>query len=77
MRMCHFRANEQFISLLALCIVQNFKKFLQQIQSYKDVPFLGPNCSIASPPPKKIIFVWKINNIILIYLLAPFIVQNF
>ena len=27
-------------------IVQNLKKFLQQIQSYEDVPFLGPKWSI-------------------------------
>ena len=32
-----------FISLLALFIGQNLKKkFLQQIQSYEDAPFLGP-----------------------------------
>ena len=31
-----------FIYLLALFIVQNLKKFLRQIQSYEDVPFLGP-----------------------------------
>ena len=31
-----------FIYLLGLSIVQNLKKFLQQIQSHKDVPFLGP-----------------------------------
>ena len=89
MRMCHFRAQntpicpEQnilvqtiiitFIYLLALFIVQNLKKFLQQIQSYEDAPFLGPKWSIC---PKQIFF-WKIINIILIYLLAPFIVQNF
>ena len=81
--MCHFRAQNgpfvlnknflvqtiiiTFIYLLALFIVQNLKKFLQQIQSYEDVPFLDP----------KQIFFWKIINIILIYLLAPFIVQNF
>ena len=50
------------IYLLYLFTVQNLKKFLQQIQSYEDAPFL---------------FFWKIINIILIYLLAPFIVQNF
>ena len=64
--MCHFRAqndpfdlNKNFLVqtiiitfnyLLALFIVQNLKKFLQQIQSYEDVPFLGPNWSICSPP---------------------------
>ena len=89
MRMCHFRAQNgpfvlnkiflvqtiiiTFIYLLALFIVQNLKKFLQQIQSYEDAPFLGPKWSIC---PKQIFF-WKIINIILIYLLAPFIVQNF
>ena len=46
---------------------------LQQILSYEDVPFLGPKWSIC---PKQIFF-WKIINIILIYLLAPFIGQNF
>ena len=36
-----------FIYLLALFIVQNLKKFLQQIQSYEDAPFLGPKWSIC------------------------------
>ena len=88
--MCHFRAQDDpfvlnkiflvqtiiitFIYLLALFIVQNLKKFLQQIQSYEDAPFLGPNWSIC---PKQFFFFWKIINIVLIYLLAPFIVQNF
>ena len=62
-----------FIYLLALFTVQNLKKFLQQIQSYEDAPFLGPKWSIC---PKQI-FLKKIINIILIYLLVPFIVQNF
>ena len=35
-----------FIYLLALLTVQNLKKFLQQIQSYEDVPFLGSKWSI-------------------------------
>ena len=89
MRMCHFWIENcpfvlnkiflvqtiiiTFIYLLALFIVQNLKKFLQQIQSYEDAPFLGPKWS--SCPKQK--FFWKIINIILIYLLAPFIVQNF
>ena len=47
-------------------------KFLQWIQSYEDTPFLRPKCSIC---PKQKCF-WKINKIILIYLLAPCIVQN-
>ena len=78
--MCHFRAQNgpfvmnkifiitsiiTFIYLLPLFIVQSLKKLLQQIQSYDDVPFLGPKWSI-----------WKI-NIILIYLSAPFIAQNY
>ena len=57
-----------------LFIVQILKKFLQRIHSYEDAPFLGPKWYIC-PPPK--IFLWKIINIILIYLLAPFIGQNF
>ena len=63
MTICHFQAqNDQFvlnkfllvqtiiitfIYLLALFIVQNLKKFLQQIQSYEDAPFLGPKWSIC------------------------------
>ena len=62
-----------FIYPLALFIMQNLKKFLQRIQSYEDVPFLGPNWSIC---PKQN-FLGKIINIILIYLLAHFIVRNF
>ena len=76
MRMCNFRTQNgpfalnkislvqtiiiTFVYLLALFIVQNFKIFLRQIQSYEDAS----------------IFFWKIINIILIYLLALFIVQN-
>ena len=61
--MCHFLAQNgpfvlnknflvqiiiiTFIYLLALFIVQNLKKFLQRIQSYEDVPFLGPKWSIC------------------------------
>ena len=61
-----------FIYLLALFIVQNLKKFLQQIQHYDDAWFLGPKWSIC---PKQIFFL-KIITIIPIYLLASFIVQN-
>ena len=43
-----------FIYLLALFIVQNLKKFLQQTQSYEDVPFLGPKWSIC---PKQKFFL--------------------
>ena len=78
--MCHFRAQIgpfvlnkifiitiiiTFIYLMALFILQSLKKFFQRIQSYEDVPFLGPKWSI-----------WKI-IIILIYLSAPFITQNY
>ena len=61
MRMCHFRAQNgpfalnkiflvqtiinTFIYLLTLLTVQNFKKNLQQTQSYEDAPFLGPKWS--------------------------------
>ena len=80
-KMAHFCMNKLFlvqtiiitlIYLLGLFIVQNFKKFLQHIQSYEDAPFLGQKWSIC---PEKIFL--KIINIILIYLLVPFIVQNF
>ena len=89
MRMCHFWAQngsftpkicsekEILISLSSTYWLLSFckilKKFLEPIQSYEDVPFLGPKWSIC---PKQIFF-WKIINITLIYLLAPFIVQNF
>ena len=55
----------------SLCKI--LKKFLQGIQSYKDALFLGPKWFIC---PKQIFFLKKI-NIIFIYLLAPFILQNF
>ena len=58
MRMCHFRVQngpfvlnkmllEQtiiitFTYLLAFFVVQKLKNFLQRIQSYEDVSFLGP-----------------------------------
>ena len=53
---------------------KSFKKFLQQIQSYEDVPFLGPKWSIS--PNLFFFFFEKMINIIFIYLLAPFNVQN-
>ena len=77
MRMCHFRTQNGpfvlniFFFLLALFIVENLNKFLQQIQSYEDVLLFGPKRSIF---PQN--FFWKIVKIILIYLLGPFIVQN-
>ena len=61
-----------FIYLLAIFTVQNFKKFLQRIQSYEDVPIFGTKWSIC---PKQNFF-WKIINIILNYPLASFIVRN-
>ena len=89
MRVSHFRAQNgtfvmnnfflvetiiiTFIYLLALFIVQNFKKFSQWLQSYEDAPFLDPKWSIC---PKQTFFR-KIINTILICLLAPFIVQHF
>ena len=88
MRMYHFRAQNgpfvmnkfflvqaiiiTFIYLLGLFIEQNFKKILQQIQSYEDAPLLSPKWSIC---PKQIFFL-KIIKIILIHLLATFIGQN-
>ena len=43
-----------FIYLLALFLVQNFKKFLQRIQSHEDAPFWGPKWSIC---PKQNFFL--------------------
>ena len=57
-----------FIYLLALFIVQNFKKILQRIQSYGDVPFLGPKWFIC---PKQTFFR-KIINIIFNLPISPF-----
>ena len=37
-----------FIYLLALFIVQNLKKFFQQIKSYENAQFLGPKWSISA-----------------------------
>ena len=70
MRMCHLRVQNgpfvlskiflvqtiiiTFMCLLAFLIVQNFKKFLQRIQSYEDELFLGPKLSIL--PQTNILF---------------------
>ena len=62
-----------FIYLLALFIVQNLKKFLQQIQSYEVCHFWAQNGPFA---PNKNFFL-KIIKITLIHLLAPFTLQNF
>ena len=53
---------------LSLC-----KKFLEPIQSYQDMPFLGQKCHIC---PEIFFFVQTV-IITFIYLLALFIVQNF
>ena len=53
--------------------VQNFKKFLEGIQSYKHVPFLSPKWSICFKQE----FFERIIQIMFIYLLALFIVENF
>ena len=58
--------------LLALFILQNFKKFLGPIQSYEDVPFVGPKWPICQEQ------FFGVQTIIItfIYLLALFIVQH-
>ena len=64
-----------FIYLLALLIVQkNFKKSysrsrVMRMHHFWDAPFFHL--------PQFFFFFWKVINIIFIYLLAPFIVQNF
>ena len=86
MRMCHFWAHLSwtkcfwykpllllsFLCLLALFIdtVQNLKKSYSGSRNYEDENFWTQKGPFAP------IYFWKINNIILIYLLAPFIVQN-
>ena len=52
-----------------------FKKFFLRIQSYEDAPFLGPKWSIC--PNLFFLGGGGVIKITLIYLLAPFIVQNF
>ena len=49
--------------------MQNKKYTWEEIQSYKGVPFLGQNDQVSR---NKFFFL----NIISMYLLAPFIVQN-
>ena len=39
--------NKIFMYLLASFILQNFKKLLELIQSYDDIPFLGPKWPIC------------------------------
>ena len=59
--------------LLAPFILENLKKILRADKSYEDAPFLSPKWCIC---PKQNFF-WKTIKIILIYLLALSIVQNF
>ena len=68
-----------FIYLLALFIVQNLKKILTADPELWGCTIFGPKM-VHFPKWEfflKTFFFWKIINIILIYLLAPFIVQNF
>ena len=60
------------MNLSAPFILQNFKKFLEPIQSYEDVPFSSPKWAIC---PEQFFLVQTI-IITFIYLLALFIVQN-
>ena len=87
--MCHFQnENSPFVMsnfflvqtiiitsiyLLALFTLQNLKKFLHQIQSYEDAPFLGPLWSIFA---SNNFFLGKIINITLIYI-CPFHCEKF
>ena len=45
--------NQIFMYLIAPFILQNFKNFLEPIQSYEDVPFSGPKRPIC---PEQIFF---------------------
>ena len=49
--------NKIFMYLSAPFILQNFKKFLEPIHSYEDVPFLNPKWSIC---PEKFFLVQTI-----------------
>ena len=84
MRMCHFRPqngpsvlNNFFFGINHYYYFHlpigpfHYEKFKKILTADPD-PFLGPKWSIWSKQ-----FFWKIINIILIYLLFPFIVQNF
>ena len=65
--------NVIFMYLLAPLFMQNFKKLLEWIQRYDDVPFSGQNGPFALNE----IFFWKSITISSMYLLVPSIVQNF
>ena len=64
--------NKTFMYLLAPFTLQTFKRFLEPIQGYEDVPFSGPKWPIC---PEQNFLVQTI-IITFIYLLALFIVQN-
>ena len=57
--------------------MQNLQKFLEQIQSYEMHHFCASNWVQDGPFALNKNFLEKTINIIFIYLLAPFIVQNF
>ena len=65
--------------VLVTFIVQNFKKILRA-RAMRMCYFWAQNCPFVLNKiylVQTIIMFWKIINTILIYLLAPFIVQNF
>ena len=66
--------NVNFIYLLALFLVQKFKKILRENPDLWGCAIFG---SKMDHLPQTRIFLEKILNIIFIYLLAPFIVHNF
>ena len=74
-QMNFFLKNKQWnchVHLLAPFIMQNLKKVLGLIQSYENVPFLGPKWPICHGQ----IFLVQTIIITFIYLLALFIAQN-
>ena len=64
--------NEIFMLLLALSFCKILKKFLELIQSYENVPFSGPKMANLSW-----VFLAQTIIITFIYLLVPFILENF
>ena len=65
-----------YIHLLALFIVQNLKKSYSRSWVMRNCHFWVENGPFAQNGPNNFFFFWKIVNIILVYLLAPFIRQN-
>ena len=51
-----YTTNKIFMYLLDPFILQNFKKFLEPIQSYEDVPFSGPKWLTC---PEQLFFLYK------------------